>query len=131
MPSTFLQGLVTSDVEKLGDGLMYTALLTPQGKYIADFFLFRRGRAIMLDVDNSLAADLIKRLNMYKLRADVTISETGLKVWRGTGQRPRGRWTIPATPIWAGASTATRRATTAPISRRSAWRIAFPKPGWS
>ena len=35
----FLQGLVTNDVTKLGDRPLYAALLTPQGKYIADFFM--------------------------------------------------------------------------------------------
>jgi folate-binding protein YgfZ len=94
----FLQGLVTSDIEKLGDGLVYTALLTPQGKYVADFFLFRRDGAIMLDVDDSLAASLAKRLNMYKLRADVKITETGVKVWRGTGPPPEGALADPRHP---------------------------------
>lgn len=94
----FLQGLVTSDVEKLGDGLLYTALLTPQGKYLADFFLFRRGDCIMLDVDSSLAGDLAKRLNMYKLRADVKIAETDLKVYRGTGSPPAGALADPRHP---------------------------------
>ena len=36
----FLQGLVTNDIGGLSNGLVYAALLTPQGKYIADFFLF-------------------------------------------------------------------------------------------
>ena len=35
----FLQGLITNDIERLKDGLVYAALLTPQGKYLADFFL--------------------------------------------------------------------------------------------
>lgn len=86
----FLQGLVTNDIAKLGDGLIYAALLTPQGKYIADFFLFRRGGAICLDVDASLGDGLAKRLSMYKLRADVAIAESELKVYRGTGAAPEG-----------------------------------------
>src|SRR6056297_952741 len=86
----FLQGLVTNDLAKLDQGLVYTAMLTPQGKYLADFFLLRRGDAILLDVDDSLADALVQRLSMYKLRADVTIAETGLKVRRGTGDRPDG-----------------------------------------
>ncbi|MEQ9259390.1 MAG: folate-binding protein [Roseovarius sp.] len=81
----FLQGLITNDITKMGDGLLYAALLTPQGKYIADFFLFRHGAAICLDVEAKLADDLVKRLSMYKLRADVAISPSDLKVFRGTG----------------------------------------------
>ena len=84
----FLQGLISNDMAKLHQGLLYAALLTPQGKYLADFFLLRRGDAIWLDVDISLAAALLQRLNMYKLRADVVISETGCKVRRGTGTPP-------------------------------------------
>lgn len=94
----FLQGLVTNDVTKLAEGPVYTALLTPQGKYIADFILFRRGKAIMLDVDRTLAEDLAKRLKMYKLRSDVTIEETDLKVYRGTGPAPEGALPDPRHP---------------------------------
>lgn len=86
----FLQGLVTNDLAKLDRGLVYTAMLTPQGKYLADFFLLRRGDAILLDVDDSLADGLVQRLSMYKLRADVRITETNLQVYRGTGDKPDG-----------------------------------------
>ena len=58
---TFLQGLITNDVGKLADGLLYAAILTPQGKYLADFFLLRRERGILLDVDATLADGLIQR----------------------------------------------------------------------
>ena len=92
---SFLQGLVTNDVEKLDDRLLYAALLTPQGKYIADFFLFRRDDAILLDVDAAPADGLVKRLTMYKLRADVAISESELKVFRGTGPAPEGALADP------------------------------------
>lgn len=94
----FLQGLVTNDVSKLREGPVYTALLTPQGKYIADFILVRRGEAILLDVDSSLAEDLVKRLKMYKLRSDVTIEESPLKVFRGTGPAPEGALADPRHP---------------------------------
>jgi tRNA-modifying protein YgfZ len=40
----FLHGLVTQDVGAEGTGLVWSALLTPQGKYLADFFLLNRGR---------------------------------------------------------------------------------------
>ena len=86
----FLQGLVTNDLAKLDHGLIYTAMLTPQGKYLADFFLLRHGDAILLDVDDSLAEALVRRLSMYKLRADVTITESDLKVRRGTAEAPDG-----------------------------------------
>ncbi|NDH72197.1 MAG: folate-binding protein, partial [Rhodobacteraceae bacterium] len=65
-------------------------LLTPQGKFIADFFLIPDGNDILMDVDAGAAATLIPRLNMYKLRADVTISETNLIVSRGLKDAPEG-----------------------------------------
>ena len=95
---SFLQGLVTSDLSRLDDGLVYTALLTPQGKYIADFFLLRHGDAIWLDVDESLAQMLIQRLSLYKLRADVQITETDKGVRRGTGPVPEGALADPRHP---------------------------------
>jgi len=94
----FLQGLVSNDVHRLDEGLVYAALLTPQGKYLADFFLADGGDAVLLDVAESLAASLAQRLTMYRLRADVTISRTGLKVLRGTGPAPQGALTDPRHP---------------------------------
>ncbi|GAA6208414.1 folate-binding protein YgfZ [Cognatishimia sp. WU-CL00825] len=85
---SFLQGLVTNDINKLDDGLVYAALLTPQGKYLADFFLARRDGDILLDVDAALAEMLKMRLTMYKLRADVTLQDCPLHVHRGLGDKP-------------------------------------------
>ena len=84
----FLQNLVTNDIGKLQQGLVYAALLTPQGKYLADFLLKRDGDDILLDVASGLADDLVRRLTMYKLRSKVTIEEAGLNLHRGTGPAP-------------------------------------------
>jgi len=86
----FLQNLITNDIKRLDTGPVYSALLTPQGKFIADFFLIPDGNDILMDVDTDAAATLIPRLNMYKLRADVTISETNLIVSRGLNDAPEG-----------------------------------------
>ena len=95
----FLQGLVTNDVNRLEEaGILYAALLTPQGKYLADFFLVDAPAAILIDVDAALAGDLARRLTMYKLRADVAIAETDLQVSRGTGPAPEGALGDPRTP---------------------------------
>jgi len=94
----FLQGLVTNDIAKLDQGLVYAAILTPQGKYLADFFLCPGVAAILLDVAEDLSDSLMQRLNMYKLRADVTITETDLKIRRGVGPRPDGAFPDPRHP---------------------------------
>ncbi|MFD1509975.1 YgfZ/GcvT domain-containing protein [Lacimonas salitolerans] len=94
----FLQGLVTNDVSRLTSGPVYAAMLTPQGKYIADFLLLADGDAVLLDVEAGLAPALAQRLGMYKLRADVTIEETNLQVQRGTGPAPEGAVSDPRHP---------------------------------
>lgn len=95
----FLQGLVTNDLDKIDHGgLLYAAMLTPQGKYLADFFLSRQGDAIRLDVASEFAALLVQRLSLYKLRADVTITETDEHVRRGTGPAPAGALADPRHP---------------------------------
>jgi len=92
---SFLQGLITNDIAKVDQGLVYAALLTPQGKYIADFFLAASGPDILLEIDATLADTAIPRLGMYKLRADVTIAETDLHLHRGTGAAPADGFTDP------------------------------------
>ncbi len=95
---SFLQGLVTNDIAGLEAGIVYAALLTPQGKYLADFFLVRDGDFVLLDVAEELADGLAKRLGMYKLRADVTIEDSGLNLQRGTGPAPQGALPDPRHP---------------------------------
>ncbi len=87
---SFLQDLITNDIGGLDTGLVYAALLTPQGKYLADFFLKRDGDAVLLDVAEDMADGLAKRLGMYKLRAVVTIEPSGQNLQRGTGPAPDG-----------------------------------------
>jgi folate-binding protein YgfZ len=84
----FLQGLVTNDLRKLDQGLVYAAMLSPQGKYIADFFMVLDGQDVLLDAPLALAPGLLQRLTMYKLRANVTITAEDLHVHRGLGAIP-------------------------------------------
>ena len=95
---TFLQNLVTNDVGKARDGLVWTALLTPQGKYLADFFLLAEPDALLLDVASALAPGLAQRLTMYRLRADVQIEKTDITVARGLGEAPEGAFADPRHP---------------------------------
>lgn len=73
----FLQGLVTNDMTPLEPGkAAYTALLTPQGKILFDFFVVATAtERFLLDVARATAADLAKRLALYRLRAKVDIAE--------------------------------------------------------
>jgi len=83
---SFLQGLVTNTVPKTG--LIYSALLTPQGKFMADFFIKALPDALLLDVAESHADLLLQRLAMYRLRADVTFADRNLKVLIGHDSPP-------------------------------------------
>lgn len=94
----FLQNLVTNDVDRLSDGLVYSALLTPQGKLIADFFLVPDGDGILIDVDEAIAAALAQRLTLYKLRSAVTLDWDDRQVAQGTGDVPDGAFTDPRDP---------------------------------
>ncbi|WP_415402322.1 YgfZ/GcvT domain-containing protein [Tateyamaria sp. SN3-11] len=92
---SFLQGLVTNDVDRVDAGLVYAALLTPQGKYLADFFLAADGDDILLDADSAQAGALRQRLSMYKLRANVDLTDSGLHMHRGLGDVPTDGFSDP------------------------------------
>jgi hypothetical protein len=89
---------VSNDLRKLGHGLVYAALLTPQGKYLADFFLKAEGERILLDVAEGLSPGLFQRLSIYRLRADVQLAPTEIQVRRGTGPAPAGALPDPRHP---------------------------------
>lgn len=73
----FLHNLVTNDVASLKPGeARFAALLTPQGKILFDFLVFVTGDGgYLLDCPLALAADLQKRLNIYKLRSKLTVTD--------------------------------------------------------
>ena len=73
---SFLQGLITNDMEHVSETqAIYAALLTPQGRFLHDFFIIEYLGRFMVDIDAQHAAAFIKRLNLYKLRARVEISD--------------------------------------------------------
>jgi len=97
---TFLQGMVSNDVLPLGkgDGIVWAALLTPQGKYLADFLLIAQGSRLLLDIKDSIAEATIRRLSMYRLRADVQFAATDLAVTRGLTDAPANALPDPRHP---------------------------------
>ncbi len=73
---SLLQGLITNNVDKIAEGsALYAALLTPQGKYLHDFFITEADATLYLDCERERRADLLRRLMMYRLRADVDITD--------------------------------------------------------
>lgn len=75
----FLQGLVSQDVMLAAPQRgIYTALLTPQGKFLFDFFIIETGNALWLDCEAERADDLVQRLSRYKLRSDVVVTNISM-----------------------------------------------------
>ena len=74
--ATFLQGLISNDIARVAeDRAIYAALLTPQGRYLHDFFVIRHGEDFHLDGEAARLDDLVQRLKRYRLRADVEITD--------------------------------------------------------
>ena len=73
---SFLQGLVTADVWKLAQAkILYSCLLTAQGKFLHDFFMIHGDGCILIDCEGGeRAEDLYRRLKLYRLRAKVGLS---------------------------------------------------------
>ena len=70
----FLQGIVSNDVDKIAPHrAIWAALLTPQGKYLHDFFICQVDGALLLDCELDRRDDLAKRLRRFKLRSDVSV----------------------------------------------------------
>ena len=95
---SFLQNLVTNDVTKLSNNIIYSALLTPQGKLVTDFFLIDSGQNILIDVNSKASDSLVKLLNLYKLRAEIIIEKTELKVSTGIKNKPQKSLEDPRHP---------------------------------
>ena len=88
----WLSGLITND---LSEDVTFAALLTPQGKIIADFFIYKWFDGLLLDTPSKFAADLHKRLRMYRLRAPIEIEETELSVHAVWDDGPAGGYQDP------------------------------------
>ena len=74
----FLQGIISNDTDLLDtQPCVYACLLTPQGKFLHDFFMTERDQVIFLECEGGLRAeDLAQRLGRYKLRSKVEIACT-------------------------------------------------------
>ena len=70
----FLQNIITNDINKVSDETScFSALLTPQGKYLFDFIISKHNSGYFLDCEKENLEDLYKQLNLYKLRSKLEI----------------------------------------------------------
>jgi len=115
----FLQGLVSNDIAQAAPGrAVWAALLTPQGKWLADFFVLADGERLLLDVEAAQAPMLVQRLSRYRLRSKVALRATDMAThaawdgaWDGGGiaapdpRLPEAGWRVLAdTPLPASAT---------------------------
>ena len=71
----FLQDLITNDIHKCDStNSIYSCLLSPQGKFIADFFIIDHKNSYLIETHKKFVKDLINKLKIYKLRAKVEIN---------------------------------------------------------
>jgi folate-binding protein YgfZ len=84
---SFLQGLISNDIERAGPHrAIWAALLTAQGKYLHDFFIIEVGDVFYLDCEAERLMDLGQRLSRFKLRADIDLGMAqDFGVWAGYG----------------------------------------------
>lgn len=90
---SFLQGLITQDVDTLSPGqARFGALLNPQGRLLFDLFVIGREDGVWLDVEKAHRDALVMRLTMYRLRAKVRIAPDETKVFAAFGADPGQGW---------------------------------------
>jgi folate-binding protein YgfZ len=97
----FLQGLVSNDVALVGPGrAVWAALLTPQGKWLADFFILADGERFLFDCERAQAADLVRRLSRFRLRSKVAVTDVSdafsvFAAWDGPVESGFGPFAYP------------------------------------
>jgi folate-binding protein YgfZ len=135
----FLQSLVTANVETLPvDSCRPGALLTPQGRILADMMIHRLADSFLLECDTTRADDLFARLRRYRLRRPIDLAQQDDQcVWVGWGgDAPDGAHGDPRHPDlgwrWIGPRgempPATAADDMAPLDRWHARRIAAGVP---
>ena len=71
----FIQGIITNDINKCDKKVIYSCLLTPQGKFLSDFFIIPFNDYYIFEINKTFLESFISKLKLYKLRSDVEINE--------------------------------------------------------
>ena len=71
----FLQGIITNDINKCQKKVIYSCLLTPQGKFLSDFFVIPIEDYYIVEINKAFFETFISKLKIYKLRSNVEIQE--------------------------------------------------------
>ena len=77
----FLQNIVTNDIEKVSsNSTVFSSILTPQGKYLFEFFVLKLKDSYLLECEKKSSAEIIKLLHFYKLRSKVNFIDLSEKI---------------------------------------------------
>ena len=126
---SFLQGLLTQDVETIAPGeLRFAGLLTPQGKLLYDLFVAGTEDGALLDVAAAHRDAILQRLTIYRLRAKVTLEASDRPVLAVFGGKVAGDYIDPRLP-GLGARAYEDRPTTTDEEAYEAHRLALGVPG--
>ncbi|MBL8677325.1 MAG: folate-binding protein YgfZ, partial [Alphaproteobacteria bacterium] len=95
--ATFLQGLISNDINLVTPTqAIYATLLTPQGRFLFDFFITEKDGTFLLDVKAARLETLLKKLSLFKLRSKITLKgRPDLKIYAYWGE---GDLTLEAYP---------------------------------
>lgn len=92
----FLQGIITNDIQQSISSLIYAALLTPQGKYLFDFFISGLDEEnFFVDINIENFKEFLDRLNLYKLRSSISLEEIESSIVLGFGECIDGSFSDP------------------------------------
>ncbi len=76
----FLQNILSNDINKINaSNSLYSAIFTPQGKYLYEFFIIKSDKGYILDCENEFVQEIINHLTKYKLRSKIEIKDISLK----------------------------------------------------
>jgi len=77
---SFLQNIVTNDIEKITDSFtIFSSIFTPQGKYLYEFFILKFEDGYLLECEKKLTSEIIKIFDFYKLRTKVNLIDVSKK----------------------------------------------------
>ena len=77
---SFLQNIVTNDIEKITDSFtLFSSIFTPQGKYLYEFFILKFEDGYLLECEKKITSEIIKIFNFYKLRTKVNLIDVSEK----------------------------------------------------
>jgi folate-binding protein YgfZ len=91
-----MDGLVTADLDRLAtEPAVHTALLSPQGKILFEFFLVHTDNGLLVDMARAAIPEFVKRLTMYRLRAKAVFNDESGRfavaaLWGAETQLPAG-----------------------------------------